>query len=211
MSTLNLQIAASGLTSEQSGGANDGGRAVTTGIVTLNPTPYIAPGSHASANEWTSALRFTGVTIPQGTTLTQVLLKCTAWETYSASPNVVKFWVSAEAADNSAALTSTNADLGTTARPRSTATVAWDMSVMNADQEYSVDITTVLQEIVNRGSFSSGNAVTIILDTHADCTMNEWQNLWSYAGSTTKAPKLEFTYGSPPPTQMTGVILAVIR
>ncbi len=211
MSTLNLQQAASGITSQQSGGANDIGRARTSGICTLNPTPYISPGSHATGDEWSTALQFTGVTIAQGVTLNSCYLKCTAWETYSASPNVVKFWVSAEAVDNSGALTTTNGDLGTTARPRSTATVAWDMSAMTQDVEYSVDITTVLQEIINRAGWVSGNTVNIILDTHADCTMNEWQNLWSYAGSAPKAPKLQFDYGAPAPTQMTGVILAVVR
>ena len=211
MATLNLQQAATGITSSQTGGSNDAGRTVTGGVVTLNPTPYISPGSHASADEWSVALQFTGVTIAQGTTLTSATLKWTAWETYSASPNVVKFHISAEAIDNPSALTTTNGDVGSTARPRTTATVAWDMSVMVQDTEYSLDITTVLQEIISRGGWTSGNAVTILVDTHADTTMNEWQNFWSYAGSAPKAPKLEFVYGAPAQTQMTGVILAITR
>ena len=195
MTTLNLQVGTGNDDSHQESIANDSGRAVTSsGVCVLTATTF-SPGSHSSGNEWTAAARFTGVTVANAATITTATFQLRCAGTYNASPNVVKFWVSAQAADNAGALTTTGGNLNTTARPRTTAvSAAWTQTSLTLDTWYSIDITTVIQEIVNRAGWASGNAIVVLVDTHADTTVSEWQDYYSYNGAAASAPKLDIDY-----------------
>lgn len=200
MTTLNLQVASSAGDAHAGSINNDSGRNVTSGanIGSLTDNP-LSPGSHGSNNEHTAAFRFTGVTVPQGSTINSASFKMTAQATYNAGASTVSFLVSAEASDNAPALTATGSGelLTSAARPRTTAvSAAWNQTSVVADTEYSIDITSVIQEIVNRAGWVSGNAILIIVDTNTTTTLNEWQDYWSYDGSTTKAAKLNIDYGA---------------
>lgn len=196
MSTLNLQVNASADDSDQQSGANDMGRTYTnTGACTLTRAT-MSPGSHATNDEWTAAFRFTGVTIAQGSTIDAasfILTPQAGWDA-AALGRVVKYHVSTQAHDNAPALLSTGSNLTSTNRPRSTADVAWTQSTTVTDVEQSVSVISIIQEIINRAGWVSGNAIVIILDTHADTTIGEWQDYQAYDGSTTKAAKLNITY-----------------
>jgi len=195
MATLNLQVAASGGDSDMGSIANDVGRSVTSsGIISLTRT-ILSPGSHSNNDEWTIAARFTGVTIPQGSTINSAAFQMRANATYSASPSVIRLYVSAQASDNAGALSSSSGDLNTTARPRSTASATVVQTSITGGVWTSVTITSVIQEIVNRAGWSSGNAIVILVDTHEDTTVGEWQDYDAYDGSAAGAPKLDIDYG----------------
>lgn len=211
MTTLSLQVNTS-LNDGHAGSINNNsGRSVTTGGTFLNAnsdlvSSILSPGSHNSNDEYTAVARFTNVTIPQGTTITSATFYITAQATYDAGSNVVKYHVSGEAADTGLALSYTNPGrtvrsasppVGATARPRTTADAGpWTLTSVVADTEYSISVTGVVQELINRGGWVSGNAINIIMDTHADCTQGEWQDFYSYDGSSSKAPRLVIVYGS---------------
>lgn len=196
MTTLNLQVGASNGDGRMAGIANDAGRAVGTGAGVSNITETIlSPGSHANNDEWSAGARFTSVTIANAATINSATFILTAQSTYNAGANVVKYWVSAHASDNSGVLVATGGSLNTTNRPRTTAVSAgWTQTSVTANTEYSIDVTSVVQEIVNRAGWASGNALTIIVDTHADTTLNEWQDYHAYDGDTARAPKLNIDY-----------------
>lgn len=197
MTVLNLQVSASAGDSHMESVSNDAGRVYTgSGLCSLTATNF-SPGSHGSGNEWWGAVRVTGVTVPQGATVNSANLTLTCAGTYNASPNVVAFLVAAHAADNSGALTTTGGDLNNTTRPQTTAVSSvWTQTSLTLDTEYSIDTTSVAQEIFNRASWASGNAFTYLVCPNSTTTLGEWQDYWSYDGSTTKAPKVSFDYST---------------
>ena len=197
MATLNLQVSASADDGQQSSITDNSGRAVTgSGTVTITDT-ILSPGSHGGNNEFSVGCRFLNVTIAQGATINSATFTLRAQATYNAGSNVVRFWVSAQAADNPSTISTTSGNLNTTNRPRTTAvSAAWTQTSVVGDTEYSIDVTSVIQEIVNRAGWASGNAIMILIDTHADTTSGEWQDYYSYNGSTTNAPKLSIDYST---------------
>lgn len=74
--TLNLQVGTSLGDTTMAGTANDAGRNVTNNAV-ISTTGLMSPGSHNNNDEWTAGLRFTSVTVPQGTTITSATLTLT--------------------------------------------------------------------------------------------------------------------------------------
>lgn len=204
MTTLNLQVASSAGDAHAGSINNDSGRNVTTGanINSLTNNP-LSPGSHGSNDEYTAAFRFTGVTVANAATINSATFKLTAQATYNAGANTVSFLVSAQAHDNAPAMVATGSgenlrsSTGTAPRPRTTAvSAAWNQTSIVADTEYSIDVTGVVQEIVNRAGWASGNAILILVDTNTTTTLGEWQDYFSYDGSTTKAAKLDIDYGA---------------
>lgn len=196
MTIINLQVGASGDDGSMQSTTNDSGRAVTNdGVVSLTDLA-LPPGSHSNNDEWCIAARFTGVTIPQGATINSASFQMRAFGTYNASPNTVRFYVSAQASDNAAALAATVGNLATGTRPRSTAFATVTLSSVIDGTWYSVDVTSVVQEIVNRVGWVSGNAIAIQVDTHEDTTLGEWQEFYPYDRDAASAPKLDIDYSA---------------
>jgi len=202
VTTLNLQVNTSAGDAHAGSINNDSGRSVTSGanISSLTDNP-VSPGSHGSNNEHTAAFRFTSVTVPNAATINSASFVLTAQATYDAGANVVSYLVSAEASDNAPAMVDTGSgenlrsSTGTAPRPRTTAvSAAWNQTSVTADTEYSISITSVIQEIVNRAGWASGNAILITVDTNTTTTLGEWQDYYSYDGSATKAAKLNIDY-----------------
>lgn len=193
MPTLNLQVGASGADSTQQSIPSDAGRNVTgAGLCSLTAIKLEA-GSHSAGDEWSVAARFTGATIPQGATITSATFQMRANASYSASPNVVKLYASAEDSDTAAALSATGGDLNASVRPRTTATAVLDVSSVTGGNWYSWDVTASVQEVVDRATFGE-TVINILVDTHEDTTTNEWQDFDSYDGAAAGAPKLDVTY-----------------
>lgn len=194
--TVDYQVSASSSDSHMTSITNDSGRAPTlSGAVSLT-SAILSPGSHGNNDEWSVAARFDGVAVAQGATISTATFQMRCQNTWNAAPNVIKYYVSGQASDNAGALSSTSGDLNTTARPRTTATTIVDWTSLTVDTWYSVDITAIVQEIVNRAGWSSGSAIVILVDTHADTTLSEWQDFYAYDGAAASAPKLSITYAS---------------
>lgn len=198
MPTLNLQVGASTDDAEHASINNDSGRSVTTGSIIAGDltNTLLSPGSHGSNNEHSAGARFTNVTIPQGATINSATFQMRANASYNAGSNVIKYHVSGQAADNAATF-AIAANMTTTNRPRTTAVSAdWTQTSVTGGTWYSIDVTSVVQEIINRAGWTSGNALVIIVDTHVDTTLGEWQDYDSYDGSAANAPKLDVDYST---------------
>ncbi len=140
-----------------------------------------------------AGMRFTGVAIPQGSTILRASLEiCAAPDALVAQ---VDGLVKGEAADNPPAF-GTDTHVITRATT-TTASTAWKWTGANpwaVDAWYeSPDIHTVVQEIVDRPGWASNNAMVIIYTFNADPSGNE-RRFWSYDGDPTKAAKLTITY-----------------
>lgn len=110
-------------------------------------------------NIMTTFLRFRNITIPQGASISSAVLYLYAHEDEADEARVTIF---AEAADNSAEFVETELITDrtwTTASKTWTITEAWEMW-----QPYnSPDFKNVVQEVVNRSGWASGNSLTIFL------------------------------------------------
>ena len=187
------QVSSSAGDSEQHSIPSDAGRNVTgSGTCSITNTK-LEIGSHSSGDEWSGAARFTSVTIGQGDTITSAVFSLKADSTYSASPNVVKIYVSAQDSDNAAALTTTSGDLNASGRPRTTATTVGVVTSITGGNWYDFDITAAVQEVVDRAGWASGNALVVLIDTHEDTTTSEWQDWKSYDAAPADAPKISIT------------------
>ena len=108
-------------------------------------------------------LRFENVTVPQGATVTAAYLQFTVDETTDVDTSVT---LQGEANDNPALFAETAANISS--RPRTSATVTWTpppwtkVDDAGADQQ-SPDLTDIVQEIVDRPGWQSGNALAFIL------------------------------------------------
>ena len=101
-------------------------------------------------------LRFSNVTIPQGATITSASITMQAYQSNS-SAGYIKIKGIDE--DNTSSF-----DSNPFARTATSATIDWDIGSVTANNTYtSSSITTIVQEIVNRGSWSSGNAMGFFL------------------------------------------------
>jgi hypothetical protein len=107
-------------------------------------------------------LRFTGLAIPQGAIVTRAYLQFTADEAQSEATSLT---IRGQTADN--AVTFSSATKPST-RPRTSASTAWGppawtiVGQAGADQR-TADLSGVVQEIVNRPGWASGNALAIII------------------------------------------------
>lgn len=141
-------------------------------------------------------LRWTGLTIPQGATINSAYLVVEASDARSAT--VVNSKIQGHYQDNAATF-STLADWN--ARPRTAAIVNWDnIPAWSTGVEYtSPDIATIIQEIINRPGWASGNALALDWQdwedrsTHAtNCERRGYSHNYYPAGT----PKLTVTWTS---------------
>lgn len=132
--------------------------------------------------------RFIGVDIPQGATIVSAKITLTA--NANQSGTTVNGILSAIDADNPSAPT-TYAALETATR--TTASVAWDdIAAWTTNTAYdSPDITTIIQEIVDRPGWSSGNALIVYLeDNSSSAVEGAYRRAYTYDNSPAKAAKL---------------------
>jgi len=133
-------------------------------------------------------LRFNNVSIPNGATIAGAYIQFTVDET---SSGVTTLDLRGEAADNAATFTTTSFNISS--RPRTIAAVTWSPEAWATlgeagPAQRTVDISPVIQEIVNRPGWFSGSSLTIII-TGTGTRIAE-----SYNGSVASAPLLHVEY-----------------
>lgn len=135
-------------------------------------------------------VRFPGLAIPIGATITAATLTLRSTAGLSGA-GTAKRLIYADAADNSAAVATRNDGVG---RTKTTANVAWDVSVWTSTTDYtSADIKTVIQEIVNRAGWVSGNAIQLLLIDNG--TPNDlFAKFMSRDGSSSTCARLTISY-----------------
>jgi len=107
-------------------------------------------------------LRFPSMTIPADATITSAYIEFVASSYKTLATNVTFF---AEDGDDPGAFTLTDGDI--TDRTKTTASVNWpSVPSWTADTTYqSVDVSAIIQEVVDRGGWASGNAMVVIVTT----------------------------------------------
>lgn len=139
-----------------------------------------------------AGMRFRNVTIPAGATISRASLK--VFTTIFPATADVDGLLVGEAADNPG-------PFGAASRliwqlPTTTASTGWKLTPDNrwlgSTWYESPDLGPVLQEIVNRPGWASGNALVILFTTGTASTSD--RTFWAYNGYPTSAPKLSITY-----------------
>jgi hypothetical protein len=169
-------------------------------------SPYAMAGIYSATDTMRgSGLRFLGVSIPQGSTVTVAYMNVTCAVTWAI--NTTNTYITGQLGNSDAfsSLSDFQVRRGTiVGGPNDTrhtvAQVAWDSIVpWTLDAVYqSPSIVTVVQEIVN-GTWSSGNAMTLFWDDFnaRSTALTAFRAGYSYDGSTTKSVKLHVEYTAP--------------
>jgi hypothetical protein len=156
-------------------------------FVTSDTTIWIGSGANPSASF--AGLRFTGVTIPRGATITSAHL-----EFYSTRSQWIPLNVqmAADAADNSLAFTTSSKPSG---RPLTTARITHNTNInWAANTWYSLDdIRPVIQEVVSRAGWQSGNSISLILKGLATGAYSR-KYASSFEGNATLSVRLVISY-----------------
>jgi type IV pilus assembly protein PilY1 len=145
---------------------------------------YDTSGGTASAQQ-TVGMRFQSVQIPQGATITSASLEFEVNDASSATTDLV---IQGEDIDDSPAFTTTANDI--TNRTTTTSSVAWSVDNWTTPdaKDSTPDLSTVVQEIVNRSGWCGGNDMTFIISGTGQ------RSATSYDGTAGDAPLLRITY-----------------
>ena len=151
-----------------------------------------------------NGMRFTNITIPHGATITGAYLTLRCIDPRSTT--VMRTRISAEDVDDAPTFVNDGAAFDARWANRTTARVDWDdIPEWTLDTEYnSPEIKTVIQEVIDRALWASGNDIVIFWEDFEN--RSDAYNLrgaYSYDDSTPYAPKLVVTYTMPAPTAST--------
>ena len=137
-----------------------------------------------------TGLRFTGVNIPKGATITSAYIEFKAVTNASNSTSLKAYGI---AESNTLDFSSGNSTIS--ARPKTAAQVTWNPGSWTGGNTYnSASLISVVKEITNRSDWAAGKAMGFVV-TGAMGT----RKAASYDGNSTNAPKLVVTYNAPPP------------
>lgn len=174
MPTLNLQTAAS----------SDDGFESSTGAVTLTNTFRTI----SSAGRWLG-WRWLDATIPAGSTIASATLQIYI----HADSDDVYLDIWGEDCDDAPTFTTDNDNIS--GRTPTTAKVDWDETGTGGGwQSPATALTAIIQEIIDRPSWASGNDIVVIAETQTGVGMTT--RFWDYSGNAYGA-KLDITYTEP--------------
>jgi subtilisin family serine protease len=136
----------------------------------------------------TVGLRFTSLPIPPGATITNAWVQFTTDET-STEPTTLT--IHAQAVDDAPAFSSSDKNIYN--RSRTLASVswmpaAWSLTDEAGSNQRTPDLKNVLQEVVSRGNWASGNDVVLLISGTGQ------RSAHSYNGSSSKAPLLHIEW-----------------
>lgn len=137
----------------------------------------------------TIGLRFNHILIQQGAVIDSAYIQFTVEEPENIDP--CELLISGQAVDN--AVTFSSADFNISNRPLTTSTVSWLPDAWTIDDESGTaqrtsDISAVIQEIINRDGFVSGNSIAIIIEGEG------MRTAFSYDGDPQKAAKIKIYF-----------------
>ncbi|GJL78480.1 MAG: hypothetical protein NPINA01_14690 [Nitrospinaceae bacterium] len=153
-----------------------------------------------SGGNQTVGLRFLGVAIPPGATITEAYVQFQADETHS---GVTSLTVQGQNSANPATFTSATNNI--TSRPLTTASVPWSPVPWNivgeaGPDQRTADISSVIQEIVNLPGWASGNALAVIISGSGERVAE------SFNGIPSAAPLLHVVYSTGVPVNVPDVV-----
>jgi beta-glucanase (GH16 family) len=183
-----------------SAGANDAEQRLSDGYMYLDSSDLELVNDPGVAKaDQSIGMRFTGVSIPKGATITNAYVEFQVDEATSEKTSLI---MHGEATDNAAIFTTSTKNI--TNRARTNASVGWNSlptwSTVGAKVQ-SPAITSVIQEIVNRSGWTAGNSLVLFVDGSGRRVAK------AYESSASTAPLLHVEYvpagttssGTPPP------------
>jgi hypothetical protein len=145
-----------------------------------------------------AGLRFRSLTIPQGAFITNAYIEFTTDETFSGTTNLV---IVGENTDSANPFGNNHGNVsGRTSR---TTTVNWSPSVWDSVDgiHQAADIASIIQQIVNRSGWSSGNNMVLMIEPGAGCTSSSCRRTAeAYDGDSSEAALLVVEYDLSPRT-----------
>ena len=143
-------------------------------------------------SDQTVGLRFNTMDIPKGAVISDAFVQFIVDESDSESTSLT---IEGQAADNP--VTFSRSRFNISSRPRTVASVSWSPEPWTAigqagPEQETPNISSVIQEIVNRPGWKSGNSIVLVL-TGSGKRVAE-----SYNTSPSKAPVLTVEYGTSP-------------
>ena len=140
------------------------------------------------SSDQTVGMRFNALTIPHGATITGAYAQFTVDEANSGATSLV---IEGEAADNAPTFSTSSFNISsrsTTASSVSWSPVPWTAIGQAGPDQRTPNIASVIQEIVNRPGWSSGNSLVIIVSGTGERTAE------SFNGASASAPLLHVDY-----------------
>jgi len=140
-----------------------------------------------SSNQ-TVGMRFNAVTIPRGATITNANIQ---FQVDEADSGPTSLTIRGQAADNAPTFTTANGNISsrsTTASSASWSVAPWTTVGQAGPNQQTPDIASIIQEIVNRPGWSSGNSLVIIVTGSGARTAE------AYNGAPAAAPLLRVDY-----------------
>ena len=134
-------------------------------------------------------LRFTTLNLPQGVVITRAYVQFTVDETGSGAPCDLDIY--GLASDNTPAFTGADKDISH--RTRTQATVAWAPKAWEGvgdakEAQQTPDISSIIQEIVDRPGYSASSSIGLLIEGIGARTAE------AYDGLPAKAPELHVEY-----------------
>jgi hypothetical protein len=151
-------------------------------------------------------LRFVNITVPAGSTINNAYLEFQANQDNAGQTDIT---IVGESNTNPSTYdTGLNGDI--TSRSETTASVDW-LSVpawIDGQTYQTVDITAIIQELVDAAGWQSGNAMALMLKPFdANCNTGEClRQAVSFDGNSATAPLLHIVYNLPPTPPMMGIV-----
>ena len=150
-------------------------------------------------------MRFNGVAVPSAVTIVNAYIQFQVDETHSDPTSLT---IQAEAVDNALGFTAVTGNISS--RPKTTASVAWSpppwstRGVAGPDQQ-TPNLAAVLQEIVSRPGWSSGNSIVALITGTGERVAE------SYDGDVNGAPLLHVEFSSAAPLSSSSPTFATTR
>lgn len=155
-------------------------------------TAALLIGGHSTPNPCSIGIRWQNVTVPQGATLSSASLHVRA-RNLIGTPTNIHFKIRGHKGDAPQWAEGVfEPDLNFTA---TTAQPDYDPAVWVVDDYYDVDVTTVVQEIINDGGWVSGFDLALVFFDDGSVTDNNLQ-MYRVSDGDTTAQVLTITYSS---------------
>lgn len=134
-------------------------------------------------------LRFNGIGIPQGASISRAYIEFTADEADSKSTSLL---ITGHAVDNASSFESS--EYNVSSRSRTSASINWSPEAWATvgSKEHTPELRSIVQEIVNRPGWTASNSMAFIIEGKK----KEKRVAESFEGSANDAPKLVIVYGA---------------
>lgn len=190
------------ITSKPAAGTDDGSWH-NNGVGSFSTSAtVIRIGDSATTDDYNRSgwVRFPGIVVPVGATITSATIEVHAAGLTGAIPQMK---IDANAADNPAAPASRSA---VNAMVHTTANATWTPSTWATPTPYtSPELKTVIQELINRPGWASGNAILMFFNDVNTANVLGQLTFTSFEGSTVDCATLSVSYNtSTPPTADAG-------